>query len=131
VANQSMPDGSDKTPPIPLDVARTRASYERTMMSWIRTSTSLITFGFTIYKFFQLEGVGRPRENYLVGPREFALMLVSIGLGALVLATLEHRQNIRMLGTQYATSTLSLSVIVAASIAALGIAALIAMIFRQ
>jgi uncharacterized membrane protein YidH (DUF202 family) len=26
------------------------------MMSWIRTATSLITFGFSIYKFFQLEG---------------------------------------------------------------------------
>jgi putative membrane protein len=32
---------------------RTRAAYERTMMAWIRTATSLITFGFTIYKFFQ------------------------------------------------------------------------------
>jgi uncharacterized membrane protein YidH (DUF202 family) len=25
------------------------------MMAWIRTATALITFGFTIYKFFQLE----------------------------------------------------------------------------
>jgi len=40
------------------DFARTRNSYERTTMSWIRTATSLITFGFTIYKFFQLEACG-------------------------------------------------------------------------
>ena len=25
------------------------------MMAWIRTATSLISFGFTIYKFFDLE----------------------------------------------------------------------------
>jgi uncharacterized membrane protein YidH (DUF202 family) len=34
---------------------RTLFSHERTLMSWVRTATSLITFGFTIYKFFQLE----------------------------------------------------------------------------
>jgi len=38
-----------------LDFERTRASYEQTLMSWIRTATSLITFGFSIYKFFQIE----------------------------------------------------------------------------
>src|SRR5262249_28618447 len=35
-----------------LALERTRAAYERTMMAWIRTATSLITFGFTVYKFF-------------------------------------------------------------------------------
>jgi uncharacterized membrane protein YidH (DUF202 family) len=34
---------------------RTRVAYERTMMAWIRTATSLITFGFAVYKFFQIE----------------------------------------------------------------------------
>jgi putative membrane protein len=29
-----------------------RASHERIMMAWISTATSLITFGFSIYKFF-------------------------------------------------------------------------------
>ena len=32
---------------------RTRLAYERTMMAWVRMGTSLISFGFTIYKFFQ------------------------------------------------------------------------------
>ena len=32
---------------------RTRASLERTMMSWIRTAVSLIGFGFTIVQFFE------------------------------------------------------------------------------
>jgi putative membrane protein len=42
-----------------LAFARTRAAYERMMMAWIRTATSLITFGFSIYKVFQLESEAR------------------------------------------------------------------------
>lgn len=34
---------------------RTRLAYERTMLAWIRIGTSLITFGFGVYKFFQIE----------------------------------------------------------------------------
>ena len=78
-----------------LAFERTRNSYENTMMSWIRTATSLITFGFSIYKFFQIEAPSEKQQNYLIGPREFALALVSIGLISLLLATLENRQNIR------------------------------------
>ena len=114
-----------------LAVDRTRAAYERTMMSWIRTATSLITFGFSIYKFFQLEGLERSQQSRLIGPREFALMLVSIGLISLVLATIEHREHIRELGAQYAGRQRSLAVAVAALISILGIIALLAMIFRQ
>jgi putative membrane protein len=86
------------------------------MMAWIRTATSLITFGFTVYKFFQIE---------------FALVLVSLGLLSLLLAAIEHRQNIRSLGAEYASNQRSLAVLLAALIAVLGIVALIAMIFRQ
>ena len=32
---------------------RTRASVERTLLSWIRTAVSLIGFGFAIVQFFQ------------------------------------------------------------------------------
>jgi uncharacterized membrane protein YidH (DUF202 family) len=39
-----------------LSIKRTRLSYDRTLMAWIRTATSLISFGFTIYKFFDLSG---------------------------------------------------------------------------
>jgi len=114
-----------------LAFERTRNSYENTMMSWIRTATSLITFGFSIYKFFQIEAPNHPQQNRLIGPREFALILVSIGLISLVLATLEHHQSIRALGAQYAGQRRSLALLVAALISILGILALLAMIFRQ
>ena len=38
-----------------LALDRTWLAHERTMLAWVRTAASLISFGFTIYKFFQLE----------------------------------------------------------------------------
>jgi putative membrane protein len=110
---------------------RTRASYERTMMSWVRTATSLITFGFSVYKFFQIEVPTNTNAHRLIGPREFALALVIIGLVSLVLATLEYRQNIRFLDAQFGDTRRSLAVIMAALISLLGILALVLMLFRQ
>jgi putative membrane protein len=138
-AQENVREMSEQTPhgTPPLDRStelafeRTRVAHERTMMAWIRTATSLITFGFTIYKFFQLEGVSRAREGRLIGARGFALILVSIGLVSLLLATIEHRQNIRALGAQFAGNQWSLAVLLAALISILGILALLAMIFRQ
>lgn len=109
-----------------------RASNERIMMSWISTATSLIAFGFSIYKFFQIEAPGSPQQNRLVGPREFAFALVSIGLFALLLATIEHSQGVRALAAQYGTRRrISLAGLVAALISILGIFALLAMVFSQ
>ena len=114
-----------------LAFARTRVAYERTMMSWIRTATSLITFGFSIYKFFQIEAPPERLQNRLIGPRGFAFTLVSIGLFSLILATFEHRQNIRTLGEEYGGRLRSLAVLVAGLISILGVFALAAIIFRQ
>jgi putative membrane protein len=114
-----------------LAFQRTRLAYARTMMSWIRTATALITFGFSIYKFFQLEGLSRADQGRLIGPREFAFLLVGIGLLSLLLATVEHRQNIRALRARHAGNQRSLAVLVAALISILGILALLAMIFRE
>ena len=110
---------------------RTWVAYERTMLAWVRTATSLITFGFSVYKFFQIVRAEGGPTNHLIGARQFGLLLVSIGLASLALATVEYRQNIRRLGAQYEGRPRSLAVIVAALISILGIVALSAMIFRQ
>jgi putative membrane protein len=101
------------------------------MLAWVRTATTLITFGFSVYKFFQIVREEGQRNDHLIGARQFGLLLVSIGLASLALATLEYRQNIRMLGVQYQGRPRSLAVIVAALISILGILALAVMIFRQ
>jgi putative membrane protein len=114
-----------------LSFERTRLSYERTMMSWIRTATSLITFGFGIYKFFELELERGANPSRLVGPREFSMLMVGTGLLSLLLGTLEHWRNMRLIRAEYPEMPRSLTSVVAAFILALGILAFISVIFRQ
>ena len=87
-------------------------AYDRTIMAWVGTATSLITFGFAIFKFFLLELTGRPPIQHVVGPREFAIMLIVIGVLSLFAATLHHAMYIRKLKLQYAGLPRSLSGIV-------------------
>ena len=112
-----------------LAIERTRVAYDRTMLSWIRTATSLITFGFTIYKYFQIQRVAPPSER-LIGPREFSLILISLGLFSLVLAVWQNRQNVLSLRAYYPDTPRSLAGGLAGVIALLGLLALIAVILR-
>ena len=114
-----------------LAAERTRVAYERTMLAWVRTSASLITFGFSVSKFFDIVRPEASRRKYLIGPREFGIILVCIGVASLVLAVWEHRQGIAELGNTYGSRRFSLAVFVAGLIALLGIVALLTMVFRK
>jgi inner membrane protein YidH len=110
-----------------LALDRTRLAYERTLMAWIRTATSLITFGFTIYKFFHYlveRGHGEERDR-LIGPRGFGLFMIGIGLFALLLATISHRRNMQALRHKYVHVQYSLAAVLAAVISVLGLLAFI------
>jgi len=114
-----------------LAMQRTILAHERTLMGWVRTSTSLITFGFTIYKFFQLEMQDRPPIQSVIGPRQFAVLMISIGLFSLVAATIEYRLYRTDLRRSYpAAPSLSLAGVVAALVSLLGILALVAVLLR-
>lgn len=115
-----------------LSFERTMLSHERTLMAWIRTATSLITFGFTIYKFFELETAEplRSRPHQIFGPRQFAILMIGIGLTGLAFAALDnrrHRNNMRRSGLG---APMSYTTIIAVLIAILGFLALFAAIFR-
>lgn len=109
-----------------LAVDRTRLAYERTMMAWVRTATSLISFGFTIYKFFELDlrTAASGATTSKVGPREFALLMITIGLVALTLAGVQHYQSLRSMRESYGTLPRSVAGPVAALIGLLGLFAL-------
>lgn len=123
--------------PSELDVAttlafeRTRIAYERTMMAWVRTATSLITFGFSVYKFFQLEMPEKALGRVLIGSREFALALIGIGLLSLLLGTIEHGRDLKALRQHYVGMPRSMTQVAVISIAALGLLALMVVIFRN
>ena len=88
-----------------LAVDRTRLAYERTLMAWVRTAISLISFGFTIYKFFQIEGAGKQdgvtsATEFSVlefSVLEFSVLMIVFGLVSLLMATLEHRRDLNAL----------------------------------
>jgi putative membrane protein len=113
-----------------LAFERTRVAYERTMMAWVRTGTSLIAFGFTVYKFFQFDAAVKLSGKMLVGPREFAMALIVIGMLALVLGTVEHSRDLRSLRAQYPQLPGSLSRWVAIAMVLLGTAALVAVVLH-
>lgn len=114
-----------------LALERTRIAYERTMMAWVRTAMSLITFGFTVYKFFQFELSKTRLEVGIIGPREFGLALIAIGLVTLTVGKVEHRRDLNMLGKDYPGMPLSGTKVTSALVAALGALALVAVIFRM
>ena len=110
---------------------RTRVAFDRTMMAWIRTATSLITFGFSVYKFFQLEMERNMPNNPPIGPREFSLLMVVVGLISLMVGTVEHRRNMQSLLSQYPEMPRSRTGLIATLLSLLGVLALTAVIFRQ
>jgi putative membrane protein len=116
-----------------LAFERTRVAYERTMQAWVRTATSLITFGFTVYKFFQIERpAAMPPQGSLIGPRQFGAILVLLGLGALLASSIEYRGRLRELEKEYPhKKSPSLSVFLASAMSILGVLALLAMLFRK
>ena len=110
---------------------RTWLAEERTILAWVRTATSLITFGFAIYSFFGIpSGAGHAIATHW-GPRVFSLLLVVIGLVALIGAVIQRRQAIKLLKKQYPNmSRFSISEMIAALVGLLGIFALIVFLAR-
>ena len=81
-----------------LSVERTVMAAGRTLMAWIRTALSMISFGFTIYKFLQAavqNGVDK-RLN-VMGPRRLGLFLIALGVISVILGSVEYFQTVKRL----------------------------------
>jgi putative membrane protein len=78
---------------------RTRLSVERTLMAWMRTSVSLIGFGFTIVQFFQrLNGTeGASPALRPQAPRQLGLALIACGVLGLMISFWQYRRIVRYL----------------------------------
>jgi len=78
---------------------RTRLSVERTMMSWVRTATALIGFGFTIVQFFErMQAMPGVAPAYFPGaPRYLGLALIFCGIMALVISIWEYHWGLHYL----------------------------------
>lgn len=118
-------DGKPATAPdqMALALERTYLAHERTLMAWTRTATSLITFGFTLYKFFEYlhASGGTIRAQQVVGARTFGLIMIGIGVLTLFVACLQHRAQMRRLNSYFPDAPFSLALLLASLIACLGL----------
>lgn len=76
---------------------RNRNAAERTLMAWIRTCLSLISFGFGLDKI--IAAIGRDPASRLgrLGVTPISLAFVLTGIIAMTAATVQHRQELRRL----------------------------------
>ncbi|WP_188080952.1 YidH family protein [Sphingobium scionense] len=79
---------TDDMPKLPIDLGakRTVMAADRTLMAWIRTSLSMLSFGFTIYKFLDAatEKTGHGDSE---SPQHIGLFLAGMGTLAILLGT--------------------------------------------
>lgn len=99
-------------------------------MAWIRTSTSLIAFGFTIFKFFQYLATSEQRHQPVISPWIVGMIMIVIGIAALSLAWFQHRQEVTALEAEAGAMPFSIAGLMAGLIAALGVVALVVVIWR-
>ena len=119
-----------------LALSRTMLAHDRTLMAWVRTSTSMISFGFTIYKFFQFaEGQrAEPHADKLLEPRGVALVMILIGVGGLLMATLDYRRQMAVLRRDYLAYGPfrgSITLAVASTVAGLGVLGFVLVFLKQ
>ncbi len=113
-----------------LSVQRTLMAGDRTLMAWTRTALSMISFGFTIYKFMQyMQEEGTNIIKNPNGPRNFGFSLIALGIISLMIACLQHWQLQKRIDPA-GKSHFSLAFIVAGFIAGVGFLALANMIFK-
>ena len=113
-----------------LSFERTMLSHERTLMSWIRTATSMITFGFTIYKFFDEMSAEGGAQTFLT-PRVVGMTMISLGFLGLLLAQIQHHTAIKRLKKIHPDVQWSVSSLLAVLILIFGLIMFMGVLFRQ
>ena len=101
-------------------------------MAWIRTSISMIGFGFTLAKLFQ----SLASSNVLVrGPagrvwtaEGVGMLLISLGTFALVIAVFDHHREMKQLHAAGLPGRFSLTLAVASVLIILGVMALLSLL---
>jgi putative membrane protein len=123
-----------------MSFQRTRMSADRTLMSVIRTSLSLIGFGFTIFQVFQKAHEAQWLKS-AAAPTHFGIALVALGVAMLVVGIGYHvsfmvglrreRAQLKADGLIHAESQfpVSLTLMVALVLLAIGILAISSMVF--
>ena len=95
---------------------------ERTLMAWLRTALSMISFGFTIYKVLQAfieSGTAPVLRTH--APRNVGLSLIGIGTFALIIACVQHVKYLQKLHIDKGSTPWNLALMVSCLVALLGL----------
>jgi len=114
-----------------LAFERTLLAENRTLMAWIRTAISLISFGFTIYKFFQEASVKSGVAHRLLSPRKVGMAMILLGLLSLIWGLMEYNGVMKRLKKSYPDAEESKSKWLAILVLIFGIAMFLGVMFRQ
>jgi len=107
-----------------LAVTRTRFAAERTLMSWIRTAFSMITFGFVLMKFFQFLRLQSTANAESTGATHLGIFLILLGILSLLPAMIEHRKALNELSKYDGKSRWSSAFVIGILVAVIGVYAL-------
>jgi len=101
-------------------------------MAWIRTSISLIGFGFTLAKLFQslsdAHVLIRGPAGVVWTAEGVGMLLISLGTFALVVAVFDHHRELKQLRAVGLEARFSLTMAVASVLAILGVMALVSLL---
>ena len=125
----------DPDPNTLLAMQRNVMASDRTLMAWIRTSLSLIGFGFTLAKVFQ----SLAEEHVIIrGPagniwtaQAVGMALLILGVFALVAAIFDHHHDLKQLHAAGLARRFSLPTAVASVLAIVGCMGLLSVTMRH
>lgn len=117
---------------------RTTLGLQRTLLASVRTSVSLIGFGFTVAQFFETLVGEIPLNARHAGPempRNFGLLLIAAGIASLVIFAWQYHSTTGYLRRDYpeiaATQSIhDSSYLVTGVVLFIGVAAFVSVLFR-
>ena len=116
-----------------LAYERTALANDRTLMAWVRTSTSLTSFGFTIYKFFAelRKTESLEQVHTLISSRELGMILIFFGFAGLFFGLLQYRNDMKRLRLSYSVIKYSYTPVLAILLLLLALLLFMAALYRQ
>lgn len=114
-----------------LAIERTAMAADRSLEAWIRTALSMISFGFTIYKFLQYmqgELVEVTLRQQL--PRNIGLFLIGLGTVSIILGCVQYFNTMKLLRKHDGQTARRFPIVIAIMIGLLGLFLFITMAFR-
>ena len=129
--NEQSHTGDNREAMSSTDLAfeRTMLAHERTLMAWVRTDISMISFGFTIYKFFH--EANREGDNTILTPRIVGMVMISFGLLSLILAQMQHQVAMKKIKHNYPAVPKSFSPVIGILVLVFGLTLFLGALFRQ